>query len=254
MDNFFVNNPFTVTQNAMIYTQNVNTNEAIYDYILSINILAASLTTMNSLFNNRTYIQSSANQNTPGENNVDINLSINVDLLNNLFYGSNAINISSAMINVANTDAYLTLKSGDYLLGLRFLEIVATKIFGHARARAAIANDTEYYLPYSTSNSIIQQIIDGMNNSLVTRKSDIFNVYVNYDRIENNPNNDVDQPVNFNFDNTNWEFPLYFISSINSTSNNTNLDYVNNGPYVGGNVLTNGIMNVPILLRFHATP
>lgn len=254
-DSFFVNSPFYVTQNTILYAQNINVNESQYDYILLINILAGSLTTMNSLFNTRSFIQNSSTQNTTGENNVDINLSINLLLLNNLLYGCNVVDITSSMSNVTSTAAYTTLLSNtDNLFGLRFLEITATKIFGHAKARAAISNDTDFYIPYSSAGSIIQQVSDGINNSLQNKKLELFNAYVNYDRITTNPNNDVDVPVNFNFSDTNWEFPIYFVSTINTTSTNVNMSYLNNGPYVGGNQLLNGQMNVPILLKFHSTP
>lgn len=252
-DSFFINNPFIISQNAQIYSETLTSTTSNYDYILSINIREGPFTTPNSLFNTRTYQQNVGNQNNPGENLVDINLAINTDMLNLILYSVNSVNISSTMNNVIQQPAYNTLiTSSDQLLGLRFLEISATKIFGHAKARAAIANDTDFYLPYSSSGSLIQQISDGINNSIVNKKLDIFNYYVTYDRIELNPNNDAISPINFNFDNTNWEFPIYYTTVIGNNNSGANLSLLSNGPNVGGNQLINGMLSVPILLKLHA--
>jgi hypothetical protein len=252
-DSFFINNPFTISQNAQIYSETLLTNTSTYDYILEINIRDGAFTTPNSLFNTRTYQQNVGTQNSTGENLVDINLTINTDMLNIILYGVNSVDISSTMNNVVQQSAYNTLiKGSHHLLGLRFLEISATKIFGHAKARAAIANDTEFYLPYTSQGSLIQQISDGINNSIVNKKLDIFNYYVTYDRIELNPNNDAVSPINFNFDNTNWEFPIYYTTVIGDNNSGANLSLLSNGPNVGGNQLINGQLSVPILLKFHA--
>jgi hypothetical protein len=251
-DNFFVNEPFTVSQNVELYAQTQITNDTVYEYILSININAAEWSSMNQLFGARTFVQNSATQNTAGENLTDINLSADLSALNTLLYSTDAVAISSTMTDVSGNVAYNTLTSGQKLLGLRFLEVVATKVFGHARARAAIVNDTEFYAPLATADSIVNQIATGINSALTNKASDVFNIYVAYDRVQDNNQNDVDGPVDFNFDNTNWEFPIYFESTLQDIGNDANMDELNNGPDVGGNQLINGSMNVPILLRFHA--
>jgi hypothetical protein len=154
--------------------------------------------------------------------------------------------INSIQTSVVNNNAYGTLDTGsDKLLGLRFLEVVATKIFGHARARAAIENDQEFYK--NTAGSLIKQISDGVQSGFNSKKSDIFNMYVSYDRIEDNKNDDVNAPSNFNFQHTSWEFPICLKSTLVGSGDMTEL---NLGPYVGGNRLTAGSMAVPILLRF----
>lgn len=251
-DNFFVNSPFTVTQNASLYAQTSVTNDTDYDYILSININADSWASMNALFNMRNFVQNSAVQNTSGENSYDVNLSANLSALNSLLHSTNAVEISSTKTQVSGNSAYSTLTAGQKLLGLRFLEVVATKVFGHAKARAAIANDSDFYRPLANAGSLINQIATGMNTALGTKKNDIFNAYVAYDRVQDNNTNDVDVPASFNFENTNWEFPIYFESQIQDIGADASMGELNNGPNVGGNILTNGSMNVPILLRFHA--
>jgi hypothetical protein len=259
-DNFFVNDPFAISLNAQIYAETVSTNLANYDYVFDINVGAGGWSTMNTLFNSRYFVQNSGAQNTSGENLVDLGLNANLDSLNALLYGNNAVAISSTMTSVSSNAAYSTLTAGEKLLGLRFLEVVATKVFGHAKARAAIANDTEFYLDRSVAASLINQIASGINNSLVNRKLDIFNVYVTYDRVQlnvntNNENGEfnADAEANklFNFDTTSWEFPIYFDSTVANNNGVANLDLLNNGPNVGGNQLLSGSMNVPILLRFH---
>lgn len=259
-DTFFVNAPFAVSLNAQIYAETAVTNLATYDYVFDINVGAGGWTSMNSLFNSRYFIQNSATQNTSGENLVDLGLNANLDSLNDLLYGNNAVAISSTMTNVASNAAYTTLTAGEKLLGLRFLEVVATKVFGHAKARAAIANDSAFYLDRSVASSLINQIASGIDNSLVNRKLDIFNIYVTYDRVQLNVNTNnssdefnADAEANklFNFDTTTWEFPIYFTSTVANNNGVANLDLLNNGPNVGGNQLLAGSMNVPILLKFH---
>lgn len=251
-DLFFVNSAFTVTQNASLYAQNMPADYTIYDYILDINAGIGGWTTMNELFNNKDFVQNSAQQNNGAENGVTVNLTANLDAINTLLFASNAVDISSTMTSVTSNAAYNTLnRNSRNLLGLRFLEIVATKIFGHAKARAAIANDSDFYRPSSVgSASIINQIATGINNSLQNRKYDLFNAYAQYDRIQDNNTNDVEVSANFNFDNTNWEFPIFFVSQLQDIGADGNLSELNNGPSVGGNTLTSGTMNVPILLRF----
>lgn len=254
-DNFFINEPFTVSQNTDVYAKSANADETTYDYVLSINVNGV-WNSMNDLFGNRVFIQSSPNENTADENNVNIMLDANVTALNSLLYSNGVVGISSSKTSIATTNAavYGTLLSGNHLLGLRFLEIVATKVFGHAKARAAIDNDTQFYAPASTTSSIINQIVNGINNAVANKKADIFNMYVAFDRIQNNVNTNTNADVyanqNFNFDGTQWQFPIYFLSTVTDTTADSNLGLVNNGPDVGGNVLINGSMNVPVLLKF----
>jgi hypothetical protein len=260
VDSFFVNEMFTVNQNAFFYAENnaATTNE--YDYIFDVNISAVvadsltGLSTMNDLFNVRHFKQNRADQNTTNENRADVDIEINFDSLNNLLHTANAVAISSTRTDVVTTYAniYGTLSPGENRLGLRFLEVVATKVFGHAKARAAIANDTDFYRPLSSAGSMIEQIAYGMDNAVINFRNTIFNMYVAYDRIQLNNENDVDQVVNFNFENTIFEFPIKFRSFIQDDgSDNANMSLVNNGPIVGGAQLQYGLMEVPILVRFH---
>jgi hypothetical protein len=79
------------------------------------------------------------------------------------------------------------------------------------------------------------------------------------DRIQDNANGAVLTNVNgyprpfmdFNFNDTVWEFPIIFHTTLLSTSGNSIVE-LNNGPDVGGTQLVNGIMDVPVLIRFSA--
>jgi hypothetical protein len=249
---FFINEPFTISQSTSLYADTMGPDLSTYDYILDVNTTAGSWITLNQLFNMRDFIQNT------NINTYDVDLTVNVDSVSNLLFSNSVVNMSSTMQSVSTNSAYSSLNQEPELIGLRFLEIVATKIFGHSKARAAIGNDTDFYVPYSItlpdesivpSGSLIQQITDGINNALYNKKTDIFNMYVGYDRIELNPVDDISGNATFNFDNTTWEFPIYLHSSLTDIGIDS-LDLVNNGPDVGGNILRDGSMNVPILLRF----
>jgi len=249
-DNFFVNMPFAISQNGEYYSQTNTVSENSYDYILDIDMLSSSLA-INDLFDKRSFVQNSNN-----DNMVNIELEANLNTLNNMLYKFSSIDIRSLNNDVSGKNAYLTFEKGENkLLGFRLLEIVATKIFGHAKARSAISNDSEYYLPYSTETSLIKQIVSGINNGIVERKTDLFNQYVAYDRIQDNVdtnnasnefNADSEATKLFNFADTEWEFPMNFTTSIQADSS----ILVNNGPNVGGSQLVNGTVTVPLLLRF----
>jgi hypothetical protein len=255
-DTFFVNSPFVVSQDTSLYANAVNADTQLYDYILDINILAtgSAWTTMNDMFVDRHFVQNATSGD--GENNVDVTLSANVEQLDALL-SINSVAVSSDNTSVNGlTAVYGTLAAGEHYLGLSMLEIVATKIFGHAGARAAITNDTDYYRRYNDANSLIQQIADGINGSLANKAADVFNEYSLYDRVQDNvdtTNGQIDwnAPAQFNFANTTWQFPIYFTSTLSSISGDA-LGAVSNGPVVGGNQLIDGSMNVPILLRFHS--
>jgi hypothetical protein len=258
---FFVNAPFNISQNTQLYAQNLDVPTfSSYDYILNIDAGIAEWNTMNQLFSERSFEQVSPTQNTAGEDIYNINLALNMNGVTNLLHSRSAVEIYSQNSAVSSSAAYTTLSAGKSLLGLRFLEILATKIFGHSQARAAIANDSAFY--QNSANSLIQQIASGLNNALQAKQNDIFNSYVETGRVANqaqlitNNNVDVGNDVNmyqtFNFGNSNWEFPMVLTGNLINMESNHDLATINNGPTtVGGNLLVNGQYGVPILLKFH---
>jgi hypothetical protein len=249
-DSFFVNAPFNITQDTSVYSHTLTTPNT-YDYIFTINTYNSNsvgyrFPSMNELFSTRLFQQSNAGEYSIGENKYDVNIQLNASKLESLLYSNDCVMINSIQTSVVNNNAFGTLDtSSDKLLGLRFLEVVATKIFGHARARAAIENDQEFYK--NTAGSLIKQISDGVQSGFNSKKNDIFNMYVSFDRIEDNKNDDVNAPCNFNFQHTSWEFPICLKSTLVGSGDMTKL---NLGPDVGGNRLTLGSMAVPILLKF----
>lgn len=272
---FFMNYNFEVTQNTAVYAQDLSAaNMQQYDYVLGINIAAGGWVSMNQLFTSRVFQQ---NTNVGGNNNENlVDISLNVDISNTkaLLFSNSAVTISSMKSDINMRPAYSTFESGEQKMGTRFLEIVATKIFGHARARAAIDNDSDFYQNNTTgggTDSIIAQIANGINNAVSSERNNIFNYYVELDRYANQANygspnnnnslpnnpvnyngNDLDEAETFNFMNTNWDFPMNLIGVIHDGNllSAGNLDQVNNGPVVGGNQLVNGQYRIPILLRF----
>lgn len=233
--NYFANSFFTVSQTTDLHSENTGMDIDYFDYILDINIGP----TLNSFFNTRQFKQTNNQQNDPLENNVTIDFVINRTFIESILT-SNTVSIP------AGTGDLSKLIYEPTQAGLRFLEIVATKIFGSAKARAAISNDTEFY-------NLSNQIMNGIQNSINNKKHDIFNQYVQYDKIEDNVNNDVDDFVNFNFYESEITIPLYFLSSLDANSNFSGL---RNGPgtaIIGGSEssrLINGSMNIPLLMRF----
>jgi hypothetical protein len=242
---YFANEFFLVSQETNLHAEGFEISNSLYDYVFEINVAQDSL---NNLFNTRQFIQNSNQQNNNGENNVDINLVVNRQFIDSLF-------ITNKVKSIGNSFGYLGYETGilsdEKMIGLRFLEVVAMKIFGHAKARSAISNDKDFYRGDSINGSLISQMITGIQSSINTKKHDIFNQYVRDDRIEDNSTDDVDVNVNFNLYNSSLSIPMYFLSTLDINSNIVDLQ---NGPTsigVGGvATMVNGSMNVPILVKF----
>jgi alpha-tubulin suppressor-like RCC1 family protein len=243
---FFINHPIILQKDTTLFVSNqLPYNIGNYDYVISINVGYEP----NSLFDMKTYKQSSNISNTSGENLVDIELVVNKSFIND------KLTSSFAQIYKGRTECIESgLVATEQKFGLRLLEIMAIKIFGHAKARAAIENDSEFYYGDNISNSVINQLITGMNMYINMEGNSIFNSYVQTDKIEtdavsNNTYNDVDVTYIFNFKDTNWIFPAYLNGSLFGTGTG-DLNLLNNGPSVGGNQLTNGLYNIPVLIIF----
>jgi hypothetical protein len=147
------------------------------------------------------------------------------------------------MTNSASNLATGILGTGT-TIGTRVLEILALKIFGHARARAAIANDSDIVA------GIASDLANHVQNVVTAHRNDIFNQYVQQDLAELNAN-DVDAPVSFNFQQDTLVFPGYVAGSlVNKAGLSPELL---NGPVdMSGHMVANGDYNVPILLRLCA--
>ena len=188
-----------------------------------------------------------------GHNLVDI--TADGTSISTLLFSNSIVNIRSLNNDVYTNNTYNTFdRSSEKLIGARFLEIVAAKVFGHAKASTAIGNYTSYYnSDYSPNNSqsmtLIGQITRGISNGIYNKRGDIFNEYVLTDKFTDSVST---TPTNingilywdFNFDNTIWEFPIIFNTDI-STTGNINTSELNNGPNVGGTQLQFGTISIP---------
>ena len=144
-DHFFINDPFTISQTATMFSQSLAapfTNQ--YDYILDININSV-WDSMNNLFTERRFMT----EFTHNDSNYDsVHLNVDRTSLASLLTTANVVSISSdnESIYLDHAGVYGTLDNQNgQLAGFRFLEIVATKIFGHAKTKIAIENSDDYY-------------------------------------------------------------------------------------------------------------
>ena len=160
---------------------------------------------------------------------VDIN--INTDFFS---VGYNNILINSDNNNILDRGFSGLETNIDF--DTRVLEILAIKIFGNGKARAAISNDINIIAPIKNNLS------NHFQNVINVHKNDIFNEYVNTKNIDLNTN----QVTNFDFSNDVLSFPA-FISGVLTSS------IISDGPNVGGNLMINGSYNVPILIKIGNT-
>jgi hypothetical protein len=221
----FSNESFNLTMNASINAEGLSTeNTALYDYILTLN------TDLNNFFNNKTYTES--------KSNVDDAV---VDLVVNNTALSAAIN--NILIHT-NSDAEMTgTLSGASTVKLRYMEMIALKLFGHGAARSAINNDVELVsdLP-SNLNSHITNLVSN-------RKNDIFKAYFSSTRPSNSDSQDSNNGV-FNFNSQTLSFPGWLNGDIVDKSEVESSIKNRNHAVVGG--ITNvedGHYNIKILFR-----
>lgn len=200
--NFFFGS-IDVDQDVYLYDQEPSIVEAFPDthYKVIVNV------------NFRDLLQPEGNfvQEAGNSENVDINLNFdcNVDLLK-VYLGYSAVYNGGAVVTnsvrqltnggVSEGRKGLTLgveQSNNGNLGFRFLEVAALQIFGHAQARAAIRNDTQFTESMQDAVDNINTLVDGYAES-EDAKHDIFNLYVRQNLITNE--DDVTTIVDFNFD------------------------------------------------------
>jgi hypothetical protein len=195
-------------------------NPQLFDYNINIYTVGQK----QSLFNTATYNYSNAN--IPPVFNIELNLNQLSTFL------SSSRSITSASNSLINTNAFETSMRP---FGERLLEIVAVKIFGHPKTRAAISNDNSFY----NTTQISTQIYNTFNN----HRNELGNYFMGlYDITQVNNNAQL-----INVSNLNIIFPFFFRGT--TQKNTTNL--FRNGPNVGGSLLVNGNYNIPLLLTFN---
>jgi hypothetical protein len=195
-------------------------NPEIFDY----NINVYTVGQKQSLFNTATFMMQ--NVNTPPVFNIDLNLN---QISTFLSFNRSLITTSNLSVN---TNGFETSWKP---FGERLLEIVAMKIFGHPKARAAIGNDNDFY----DTNALSIKVYDAFNNI----KNEFGNYYMGiYDITEVNNNVQAMNISNFNI-----IFPFY----LNGITSKSKTKLFQNGPNVGGSLLVNGNYNIPLLLTFN---
>jgi len=175
--NFLVPGNFSITQNAELYVMNLSTlQQSKYHWVISVG------TTLNTLFNTRTYTEDTTNNSL-----YNINLTTNTTQIESLLNNNNLTydTTGSASSNAANLGLETTAT-----FNLRLLEMAALEIFGHAKARAAFSNDISFNNYHTTVSSHMSTSFSSQSVS-----NNFFEQYVQLNRISGA---DVGQSAPFN--------------------------------------------------------
>ena len=179
--NFALPGNFTVTQNASLYIMDMSTLETRrYQWIIDCG------SNLNTMFNTRTYTQTSGNNQA-----YNVNLTVNVTQVNLWLNGTPGLTWD---ISTPGT-IYGLETSGPRNFNFRLLEMAAFEIFGHAKARAAIANDNLFD---SLHGSVTNHISDTF--SIQSTRNNFFEQYVEINRYYNS--DDITGTVSFNLAST----------------------------------------------------
>lgn len=207
-----------------------------YEYTLTVNLPISST---NTIFATRTYEQSAS----------DVN-AYNIDLTIDSSQFDAALHTAPYTFTAAEAGiTALGIDSSATTFGQRLLEIVAIKIFGHAKARAAIENDSEFL-----GQTLVDNFRASLQEAINTDRNLIFGQYVNLDRVQSDANgdeghNDANAATDFNFDALDLVFPINLRGSILDDASGI----FNTGPAVGGELLVDGAYNVPLRLILKGT-
>jgi len=163
--NFLVPGNFSITQDAQLYVMNLTTlTQSKYHWVINVG------TTLNTLFNTRTYTE-----NTTNNTLYNINLTTNTTEIERLL-NTNTLNYDTTGI-ASSTAANLGLET-TATFNLRLLEMAALEIFGHAKARAAFSNDISFNNYHTTVSSYMSTSF-----STQTIRNNFFEQYVQLNRI-----------------------------------------------------------------------
>jgi hypothetical protein len=192
-----------------------------YDYIITLH------TNMNNLFSNKTYTQ-----------NANVDLLLNNNVFNNA--------MSTVRIH-SNSNAEMSGTISDTTtLELRYMEMIALKLFGNANARAAIRNDTALVSNVNQGNSLSQYLLNQTNDYITNNKSVIYNSYISSHNDVFNENN----VATFNFLNQTISFPGWLNGSITNPNDVENSILNRNTNITGGiSGVSFGTYNIKLLIR-----
>ena len=259
MTTYFVQTPANFNCNTSVATGTNDTNISNF-FELVINTSTAAL------FNNFSYRQNAAATNLT-----------NVTMTYNANFFSNA-SVSNIYVNSYINGPYgqnvnlFSGRAGTTNVGQTLLEIVALSIFGHPNAQAAIDNDSTFATNSAVTGvntTLGTGLISAMQNALNSGvdANNIFNQYTltNYYIAGSNNNGDVNAAVNFNFTGLSLKVPIQFggkvvdsngaVVAVNGQVNIWNSSQGNATAAMGfapnGQVVTNGVYNMPICLTFN---
>jgi hypothetical protein len=190
--NFYLPGSFGISQDTELYIMD-ELSQGSREFHWKINCG----NTLNELFLNRTYKQLSTN-----EEAIETNLSINNIYVNGLF--NNVLNGVGGL-----NGNFIGLSTATTSFSQRLLEMAALKIFAHAKARAAIGNDSDFI---DLQTRVITHLYDSFSN--VDIRQQFFESYIkSQETLNSNGANDVDEYQNFNL--TNSQIFIYGIFSGN---------------------------------------
>jgi hypothetical protein len=169
----------------------------------------------------------------PVEYSISLNYPINTFFSESTYQDNvNGVNVSlNSTVNLSDESASLSATSGvngngilsgtTRDVGQRLVEVLAIKLFGNARARAALANETT-----------IESTVVSVGSALQADKLDIFNEYAALDRTDNENNVDGPKPFNFLVGDS-FEFRLLLSSTASGTDGAPSANYLTPGAAVG---------------------
>ena len=205
--NFYLPGNFEIIQNTELYIMD-EVSLGSRDFHWKINCG----NTLNDLFINRTYKEITGNTDF-----YETNLTINNTYVNGLF--NNVLNSTGGL-----NGNFIGLSTSTTSFSQRLLEMAALKIFAHAKARAAIGNDSDFV---DLQTRVITHLYDSFSN--VDIRQQFFESYIkSQETLNSNGANDVDEYQNFNLSNT--QIFIYGVLSGNILDTN---------PLTAGTLITN---------------
>ena len=226
--NFALPGNFTVTQNANLYIMDMSTLEPRrYQWIIECG------SNLNTMFNTRTYTQTSGNNQA-----YTANLTVNMTQVNLWLNGTPGLTWDPSTPGAGTIYGLET--SGPRNFNFRLLEMAALEIFGHAKARAAIANDNLFD---SLHGSVTAHISDTF--SIQSTRNNFFEQYVEINRYYNS--DDITGTVSFNLASTS----VYVFGYLNGNI----VDATTTPPLTTGTVGSTGIFlknnySAPMRIQF----
>jgi hypothetical protein len=183
--NFIIPGNFSVTQNANLYIMDAPVTIETRKYHWTIDCG----TTLNAMFSNRNYRQVSGNNEA-----YTANLTVDMTQVNTWLTTTGLTWDSTSSGGVATS---VGIESGAQNFNLRLLEMAALEIFGHAKARAAISNESMFTNYHSHVTNHLSTTFNDQNIRNI-----FFEQYVDINRYYGS--NDNQAQVLFNLANTSF--------------------------------------------------